>query len=111
MASIGGVVLYLGGESERKQQAHYQAWEIINSAQGQTGEGGRIHALQDLVKSKVSLESVDVSNAFLSGINLPKSNLSQANLSQANLNKSNLSQANLNKSNLRKLSGAENYFF
>jgi hypothetical protein len=102
IVSMGGVALYWYEMPQRAKQAQYQAWEIINGAKGQTGEGGRINALQDLLAYKVPLESVDISNAFLSGINLPKSNLSKANLSKANLSEANLSGANLNKTNLGK---------
>jgi BTB/POZ domain-containing protein KCTD9 len=103
-----GVGRYWLEAPQREKQAHYQAWQIINFAKGQTGDGGRINALQDLVKSNVSLESIDISNAFLGDIDLPKSTLRNANLNKANLSKANLNEANLSEANLiyTNLSGA-----
>jgi hypothetical protein len=103
-----GVGRYWLEGPQREKQSHYQAWQIINFAKGQTGDGGRINALQDLVKSNVSLESIDISNAFLGDIDLPKSTLRNANLNKANLSEANLSEANLSEANLiyTNLSGA-----
>ncbi len=42
-----GIVLF--GEDERKNAKCYQAWLVINSAQGKIGEGGRIAVIQDCV--------------------------------------------------------------
>jgi hypothetical protein len=47
-------------EDQRKSK-HYQAWQIVNSAQGKNGDGGRIEALQDLVRDGISLSHLDVS--------------------------------------------------
>ena len=38
---------YLWEIPERQKLEHYQAWEIINSAQGLSISGGRVDALQD----------------------------------------------------------------
>ena len=37
-----------------RKDANYQAWQVINSAQGKGGSGGRIDALADLVRNDVS---------------------------------------------------------
>ena len=39
----------------RAKERHYRAWDLINSARGSTGDGGRRDALQDLNKDRVSL--------------------------------------------------------
>ena len=37
----------------RAKERHYRAWDLINSARGSTGDGGRRDALQDLNKDHV----------------------------------------------------------
>ena len=39
------VVSYFSESKDRIKQKHYQAWQVINSAQGKGGSGGRIDAL------------------------------------------------------------------
>jgi len=79
----------------RKKQEHYQAWQMINSAIEQEGSGGRIDALQDLNKDKVSLKGLTAKKAYLIGIILKKADLQAANLQGANLQGANLQAANL----------------
>lgn len=80
---------------ERVKQSHYQAWQMINSARGQTASGGRIDALQDLVRDGVNLQDLDAPLANLSRINLAKANLSFANFSGSALIRANLSETQL----------------
>ena len=40
------VVFYFSESGDRVKQRHYQAWQVINTAQGKGGSGGRIEALQ-----------------------------------------------------------------
>src|SRR5882762_9829400 len=42
------VVFYFAESGDRVKQKHYQAWQVINTAQGKGGNGGRIEALQEL---------------------------------------------------------------
>jgi len=49
------------------KQKHYQAWQVINSAQAKGGSGGRIDALEELHPTVVP-RLVDVSDAFLQGL-------------------------------------------
>ena len=42
------VILYFSESGARVQQRHYQAWQVINTAQGKGGNGGRIDAMQEL---------------------------------------------------------------
>lgn len=85
---------------DRKKREQYEAWQVINSAQGQTGSGGRIQALEDLNKSRVDLEGVSAPGADLSGVNLAYGNIDRANLNKAQLDSSNLFMAGLNDANL-----------
>ena len=58
------VIFYFSESGDRVKQRHYQAWQVINTAQGKGGSGGRIEALQELNEDKVPLVGVDVSSAF-----------------------------------------------
>ena len=37
-----GVIFYFSESGDRIKQRHYQAWQVINTAQGKGGSGGRI---------------------------------------------------------------------
>ncbi|MBD2136926.1 pentapeptide repeat-containing protein [Anabaena sp. FACHB-1237] len=82
---IVSLVSYYQEAPKRKQQAHYQAWEIINGAKDQSGSGGRIEALQELNKDGVSLRYVILNNADLSGISLNNAFLIDANFQNSKL--------------------------
>lgn len=75
--------------------ANYQAWSVVNSAQGKGGSGGRIDALQDLNRHGVSLAGVRLDGAWLEGIALPGAGLRRAGLREANLTGATLTNANL----------------
>jgi hypothetical protein len=101
-----GVTFYFSEAGDRVKQRHYQAWQVINTAQGKGGSGGRIEALQELNADKVPLVGVDVSSAFLQGLKLRNANLLRANFSSADLRNSDLSRSNftlasLNSANMR----------
>jgi len=85
----------------RKKQEHYQAWQMINSAIEQEGSGGRIDALQDLNKDKVSLKGLTAKKAYLIGIILKKADLQEANLQEAKLQEAKLQEAYLQGANLQ----------
>lgn len=87
------VIFYFMEADERRKARHYQAWQIINAAQGQRGSGGRIDALQDLIRDNVSLTYIDLSNAFLMRIDLENAGLSRADFSGADLWQANLYKA------------------
>jgi hypothetical protein len=115
------VIFYFSESGDRLKQKHYQAWQVINTAQGKGGSGGRIEALQELDGDGVPLVGVDVSGAFLQGIHLPKARLLRAtfdavdarssdfqdadftgaSLHSGNFRESNLSGANLQNADLR----------
>ena len=92
---IVAIVFYFTESGSRRKAKHYQAWQVINLAQGKTGSGGRIDALQDLNKDKVSLAGVDISKAILPKLNLASAELGSANLTNTELVHSNFAGANL----------------
>jgi len=77
------VLFYFAESGERLKQKHYQAWQVVDTAQGKGGNGGGIDALQELNADGVPLVGVDLSMAVLQGIRLKKVNLSRANLAGA----------------------------
>src|SRR5260370_7693539 len=95
------VVFYFAESGDRLKQKHYQAWQVINTAQGKGGNGGRIEALQELNADGTPLVGVDVSGAFLQGIHLPGARLSRSNFSSADLLDSDLSSSHMSYANLR----------
>jgi hypothetical protein len=95
------VVFYFAESGNRLKQKHYQAWQVINTAQGKGGNGGRIEALQELNADGTPLVGVDVSGAFLQAIHLPGARLSRSNFSAADLRDSDLSSSHMSYANLR----------
>src|SRR6476660_5967717 len=61
------VIVYFVEAPQRRKTKHYQAWQVINTAQGKGGSGGRIDALEQLNEDGVALEGGDVSDASLQG--------------------------------------------
>ena len=87
------VIFYFSGSGDRTRQRHYQAWQVINTAQGKGGSGGRIEALQELNADKVPLVGVDVSSAFLRGLKLEHANLLRSDFNAADVRGSDLRSA------------------
>jgi hypothetical protein len=94
------VIFYFAETRDRIRQRHYQAWQVINTAQGKGGSGGRIDALQELNKDGVPLIGVDASQAFLQGVSLERAMLERCDLHAADMRASDLHGANLNFCNL-----------
>jgi len=95
------VLFYFSESGNRIKQRHYQAWQVINTAQGKGGSGGRIEALQELNADKVPLVGVDASSAFLQGLRLEHADLLRSDFSTADLRGSDLKDANFTSANLR----------
>ena len=95
------VIFYFGEAGDRLKQKHYQAWQVINTAQGKGGNGGRIEALQQLNADRISLVGVDVSGAFLQGIRLQRATLARSNFSAADVRDCDLTFADLSDADLR----------
>jgi hypothetical protein len=48
LSLLVAAVSYFAESKDRIKQKHYQAWQVINAAQGKGGSGGRIDALEEL---------------------------------------------------------------
>ena len=99
-------ISYFTESKDRIKQKDYQAWQVINAAQGKGGSGGRIDAMEELHEDGVPLVGVDVSGAFLQGIDLNGANLKHANFRSADIEDgsfigSHLEYADLKSANLR----------
>src|SRR5579862_8736635 len=95
------VIFYFSESGDRLKQKHYQAWQVINTAQGKGGSGGRIEALQELNADRIPLVGVDVSGAFLQGINLAKARLLRSNFNSADLRDSDFHLADFTDADLK----------
>jgi len=62
------VIFYFRESGDRLKQKHYQAWQVINTAQHMGGSGGRIEALSELNADGVPLVGVNLSKAFLQAV-------------------------------------------
>jgi hypothetical protein len=98
---IVAVAFYFSESGDRLKQKHYQAWQVINTAQGKGGNGGRLDALQELNEDRVPLVGVDVSGAFLQGLHLEKANLARGNLNSADVRNAVLPSIDLSDADLR----------
>jgi hypothetical protein len=114
LSVLFAVIFYYSESGDRKQQKHYQAWQVINTAQGKGGSGGRIEALQELNADGVPLVGVDVAGSFLQGVQLRRAKLARANfqavdlrdsvLQGSDLEHARLASANLRNGDLRSVS-------
>lgn len=84
-----------------RKDTNYQAWQVINSAQGKGGSGGRIDALADLVRNDVSLAGINLDNAWLESIDLRDASLPMASFEKSNLQGARLDGARLDGANFR----------
>jgi molybdate transport system substrate-binding protein len=100
LSILVGVIFYFAGAHDRLEQKHYQAWQVINTAQGKGGSGGRIDAMQELNADHVPLIGVDARDAFLQNINLARASLRRCNLSGADMRGALLEQADADNSRL-----------
>lgn len=86
---------------QAKIDANYQAWQVINSAQGKGGSGGRIEALGDLLKNGESLAGINLDDAWLERVELPGATLVRSSLQRAHFSSANLAGANLEGADLQ----------
>jgi len=101
LSVLVAVLFYFSESGDRIKQKHYQAWQVINTAQGKGGSGGRIEALQELNADRIPLVGVDVSGAFLQGIDLSGARLLRANFNSADLRDSDFRSADFTDADLR----------
>ncbi|WP_413164302.1 pentapeptide repeat-containing protein [Capilliphycus salinus ALCB114379] len=85
---VTALVVYL---RRGKKQSHYEAWQVIDSAQGLEFSHARIKALEELAKDGISLK----------GLLLPKANLEQIHLVDGDFKEVNLQGAKLQEANLQ----------
>lgn len=104
------VIFYFYESPDRIKQKHYQAWQVINTAQGKGGSGGRIEALEELNRDGVSLVGVNVSGAFLQGISMPHAHLLRSDFSAADIRNSNFEAANFSDSILTSANFRNSHF-
>ena len=95
------VIFYFGESGDRLKQKHYQAWQVINLAQGKGGNGGRMEALEELNADGVPLVGVDLSSAFLQGVRLKKGNLVRATFDRADAREAEMEGARMDDASLR----------
>jgi hypothetical protein len=101
LSVLFAVIFYFAESGDRQKQKHYQAWQVINTAQGKGGSGGRIEALQELNLDGVPLVGVNAASAFLQAIQLKNANLLRADLEAADLRDANFEAADLQYADLR----------
>lgn len=95
------VIFYFAETGDRLKQKHYQAWQVINSAQGKGGNGGRMEALEELNADGVPLVGVDLSSAFLQGVRLRKADLARSNFDGADAREAEMEGARIENASLR----------
>jgi hypothetical protein len=96
------VIFYFSESGDRIKQRHYQAWQVIDAAQGKGGNGGRIEAMQELNHDGVSLVGIQASdNAFLFGIHLQGAQLDRCDMDSSDLRNSVFDRATLTFCNLQ----------
>lgn len=86
---------------QAKKDSNYQAWQVINSAQGKGGSGGRPDALRDLARNGISLAGVNLDGAWLENVDLRDASLQMASFENANLLGAQLQGATLTGANFR----------
>jgi len=101
---------YLLETDDRHHRRVDEAWQIVTSARGHAGAGGRVTALEFLNEDKrglfinedkQSLVGVSVKGAFLNNLDLEGAKLNHANFQEAGLDGANLQDAELWRANLR----------
>src|SRR5580658_5235234 len=95
LSVLVAVIFYFAESGDRRKQKHYQAWQVINTAQGKGGSGGRIEALQELNDDLQPLVGLEAPGAFLQGVRLDGANLLRCNLEATDLRDVHLAAAEL----------------
>lgn len=101
IAIVAAVILYFIESPSRREQKHYEAFQVIDNASGTETSYARFKALQDLNNDDVSLMGLDAPGANLKEIVLMAANLRGSNLCEANLSSAQLRSADLSSANFR----------
>src|SRR5205823_4309807 len=106
LSLLGALLTYLWTSGERRRAAadqrmtkHYQAWQVINSAQGRAASGGRVEALQNLNADGERLVGVDLSRAYLHKLILTNAVLEYGRFPDGHFDGIDLSHANCQRAN------------
>lgn len=129
-----GLVAFMVADEQRRKSEIYQAWQVVSTAHGQKGNGGRIDALEFLNTRPLvfpwigltwdkqeqqwllgwrgeqqTLQGLEVPHAHLKSIDLSYANLQQSNLTGADLTEADLKGADFREANLKEanLRGAD----
>jgi Pentapeptide repeats (8 copies) len=96
-------VQFVSGLKGAERQKYLQAWQVVNTAQGQTGNGGRTEALEYLNKESnfFYTPKCKENNSCLVGIKIQGANLKKVNLEGADLSSSELRGTNFEGADLR----------
>ncbi len=120
-----GLVAFMVADEQRRKSEIYQAWQVVSTAYGQKGSGGRIEALEFLNTRPIvfpwigltwdkreqqwllgwrgeqqTLQGLEVPHAYLKSIDLSYANLREANLTGADFREANLTGADFREANL-----------
>jgi len=82
LSVLFAVVAYFSESGDRQKQKHYQAWQVINTAQGKGGSGAFLQGIQlhGAKLRRASVQDADPVNADLGGADLGGANLQNADL-------------------------------
>jgi hypothetical protein len=93
---------FIYDRSQIPQKEIKEAWVVIDLRKGQKAEGGRIKALETLVKYQQSLEETNLSGAVLKGIKLESALLTNIILNEADLSNADMNYAHMDHAQLIK---------
>lgn len=89
------VVTWFMESDQRQIDRQLRAWELINSAAGSSGDGGRRIALEELYQYGMSLATAPLAHAYLARVRLAGAELMWADFTEAILDDADLSGASL----------------
>jgi hypothetical protein len=92
LSVLAAVIFYYTESGDHRKQKRYQAWQVINTAEGKAG-GGAILRGSDF--RFANLHSANLRGADASGANFTNAALNDSDLNGANLSNADLRNANL----------------
>jgi hypothetical protein len=101
LSVLFAIILYFSEGGDRLKLKHYQAWQVINTAQRKGGSGGRIEALQELNQDRIPLVGIDASEAYLRGVSLRRGKLSRCDFQRADIRDGDFARADLSMCSLQ----------
>ncbi len=79
VAILSTAISYQADRKNTIKARHFQAWQVINTATGQTGSGGRELAIRDLIKDDVPMAGINIENAWLQYADLSNGDFNNSN--------------------------------